>query len=363
MGGREFLEINNVYTAKDVYEAFKEMREDMPTPSEKLTKLDNTLDIKIKELRKLQRRGEEILETIKKREDLTSRKSSFKQQLLNSLGDISDETDAAKRALDEQQLHAVKERIRVLLLESYDLIMKLREALSGETIEYSIGNSTKHRSFVVDESTLYDNTSLSISLVRTNKVITDFNISLRISSTRIINSRTQENPKDKIGDVEGSTLWSKGLRILEKIREFYFANQTEAKGLGINAGHFYEAYLAFNGNLINTIKDKHPDNLTYAVYMIGLANNRAFDTGGDVGNLQAKINSASLINLKTLLNELDKIKKIITNSKGAIENLKTHFRIIQEQVVDLTLKEEKEEAIRKLLGKFDTLVENIKSVK
>jgi hypothetical protein len=63
--------------------------------------------------------------------------------------------------------------------------------------------------------------------------------------------------------------------------------------------------------------------------MIALANNRGFQLGGDIDNLQAKINSASLISLKKVINELKRIYAIfsnnINNSSEIISLLEKHF--------------------------------------
>lgn len=303
----------------------KKMRSSMEPNSPALKQATLILEKQIGLLTNLQARGQTILSQL----HLSKRKgaaSAFKNVFYNF-----EPIEESKEKILQQALINNQQETKKVLLESYALVMKLREAITGEKVEYSIGDVKTQRSFVVDESIVYEQSTISTSLKYINGVAEDFDISIRLNSRQILDKQAEtKSVTGNLSGTSGSTLWSRGVRILKILRSYYNNRKNKPEGIGLNFGHFYEAYLYFGGNANNFINNyNNPSNLTYAAYMLALANSRGFQLGGDIDNLQAKINQASLISLKKLINELRRLYAIfsnnINNTAKVISLLEKHF--------------------------------------
>lgn len=303
----------------------KEMRSSMEPNSSALKQATLILEKQIGLLTNLQKRGQNILSQL----DLLKGKgatSTFKNVFYNF-----EPIEESKEGILQQALLNNQQETKKVLLESYVLVMKLREAITGEKVEYSIGDVKTERSFVVDESIIYEQSTVSTNLKYINNVAQDFDISIRINSRQILDKQAEtKTVTGNLSGTSGTTLWSRGVKILRILRSYYNSRKKKPEGIGINFGHFYEAYLYFGGNANNFINNyNNPSNLTYAAYMLALANNRGFQLGGDIDNLQAKINHANLISLKKLINELKRLYAIfsnnINNTTEVISLLEKHF--------------------------------------
>ena len=252
------------------------------------------------------------------------------------------------------------EKLEELYKEGYWLIMNIRKKIKGETIRYVIASEKSRIIYEVSEEQLL----ADLSPININEVIESIqkgalNFSMSYSSsfkkaqgqledTKII----QELPKD----TKGSTLWSRGYRVYQNVKDYIKKNPDIAKefGLTVNFGHFFEAYYYLGGNKKNrNVKNFNP--LEFYAYMRVLMNSTKFYQGGDYRNFQLKSNSATLTNFSTIRKGLQKILEILDeNSTPAKKEkaLKTFFshkpqtrKMIQERVDDFIIKLEKVDSL------------------
>ena len=281
--------------------------------STQLDSLRTILKTKIDQLNILHIKAESVMLNMSVQE----KKGSFRQGVLMEYTNLEN----SQKKITQNELDNIIFQIRKILIDSYKIIMNLREIITGEKIKYSLGDTYSNKSIEIESETIYNKAKLSIALSQTNNVINDFNITLRLNSRAIIEDSQKKESEilNSINGEEGSTLWSQGIKVQTILRGYYNYDPNTYVGFGINKGHFYEAYLHYTKvENRNNFSGPFPTNLEYAKLMLSLLNNKPFYKGGDIGEYQAKINSASLVNSKTLLKVLQELYNILGNEKGRI---------------------------------------------
>lgn len=235
-----------------------------------------------------------------------------------------------------------------LYKKGYWLIMNIRKKIKGEVIRYVIANEKSKIIYEVSEEQLL----ADLSPININEVIESIqkgtlNFSMNYSSSF---KKAQGQLEDteiiqELPDGQGSTLWSKGYRVYQEVKNYIKQNPDEAKefGLTVNFGHFFETYYYLGGNKKNR-NVKNFNSLEFYAYMRVLMNSTKFYQGGDYRNFQLKSNSATLTSFSTIRRGLQEILKILDeNSTPAKKEkaLKKFFshkpqtrKMIQERVDD-----------------------------
>lgn len=216
------------------------------------------------------------------------------------------------------------QRASVLFKEGYRIIMGVRQIITKEDIKYEIaiegGKNSTSRIYSVDESQLLqdiylDTYSLAKSLLSGQSQIT-FN--MRYSATKTKSEATGSTIIEKsLSKKDGSTIWSKGYKVFEEVKQWVATNPEEAQGYGVNFGHFVEAYYAYGGNSIN----RKPSALSsfnsvrFLQLMLSLQNSDEFYSGGDIGDIQLKSNNATLTSIKTIELGIIKMRNILISKR------------------------------------------------
>ena len=208
----------------------------------------------------------------------------------------------------------------------YSIVHSIRKYITDQDILYHVavegGGKSSSMIYQVSEENLLKNLELdtyrfSEALIMGEKEILDFNMRYRGTKTRgreAGNIILQDNLQKSLPNGEGSTLWSKGYRVFQTVREWVKSNPVEGRGYGVNFGHFLEAYYAMGGNKSNHTPEGF-SSLKFFEYMISLQNSVEFYKGGDFENIQLKSNNATLTNIKTIRIVLQDILSILQNNK------------------------------------------------
>lgn len=205
-----------------------------------------------------------------------------------------------------------------LFAQGYVLVNHLHNYIVGETIEYHIGiERGKTRDSIIYTATeeevvnklQIDTYSLAKALLTGEMQSLDYSMRYRATvKSAVENEEHFSLPKN------GSTLWSKGYRVFQAVKNY---------GIGINFGHFLEAYYLSGGNLGNR-NVRNFDSVQFYQIMKSAMNSTEFYKGGDVQNIQLKSNTATVTSLQTIKKVLLEILKILSNNKmtNKVKNLR-----------------------------------------
>ena len=161
---------------------------------------------------------------------------------------------------------------------------------------------------------------------------------------------------------DGSTLWSRGYKVFSTVKEWVKTNSKEmTAGYGVNFGHFLEAYYAYGGNSANRNSAILADagfSVKFLQVMLSLQNSDEFYSGGDVGNIQLKSNTATITNIKTIAYAIERIKNIFIQKRTSYKGeLKVMFSQQNKDDINSTLvsagTKEINEHLKELLNAID----------
>ena len=216
---------------------------------------------------------------------------------------------------------------KAILTDGYILLNEIGETIRGEEIKYSITASKTGAALSKGQATggVYTWTvplSEFINLLN----FTSQRITLKDSSTiyKILETQIQKSEKNLIYEK-----WSD-----EKLQSFaIFSEQVRTNPKWpqwnkVNEGNLLEAFLRFIGE--GHTPQIHGDKNYW--YSIGSAMKRTmmapdkFFVGGDINDIQIKGLNASVTNLNTLIQNLEKVLKILFSTHQGYETLNKHVK-------------------------------------
>ena len=275
-----------------------------------------------------------------------------REQFMNSTSpkEISRYLTKAKEDLQKQIKSRREEQtyaeLKALFITGYKLVMTLREYFLNDSILYEVASETGNFTFEIDEESFLEQSRASLSSL--NLVLQDGQLNIDFVQKINIGKKLKEKAEESgykiyenLGDENGSTFWSRGIRILHALQE---EKELSGGSRGLNFGHFYEAYKYFNGNEINFSRKDQPGNTDYAAVMLALRNSNKFYKGGDVDNVQLKANEATITHISTIRKQLSDILKILTNKQI---NARQQLSQIKESFVSSGAESSIEELIEK----------------
>ncbi len=301
-----------------------------------------------------------------------------KQSVLQSIGDKSSgEYRKAKHnynAARRQMINEVRDqqyltRAIALFKEGYKIIMFIRKTILHSDIEYHVAiegrGSSSSRIYTIDEEHLLNNItmdtySLAMSLLSAEQSLAfDMRYNATKKRSEMDNNTILEAALSKS---DGSTLWSRGYKVFTTVKEWVKNNSKDiTAGYGVNFGHFVEAYYACGGNPANRNSAILADSgfsVKFLQVMLSLQNSDEFYSGGDVGNIQLKSNTATITNIRTIAYAIEKIKNIFIAKRTSYRGeLKAMFTQQNKDSIDQTLvaagTKEINENLREILNGLD----------
>lgn len=194
-------------------------------------------------------------------------------------------------------------------IEGHALINRIRTLLGQEEVTFNLGivDETKNVAYRIPMSE--DEVAKLMRTRGSDKV------SLSHSQETVDNLLSQY--EDQLKEFDITETYNKFINILKK--------KTEEKGTNLNYGYAFEAYGHFEFGNEKFTRTRHDTYYNY--YRASRKNTQAWTTGGDVGNIQYKliriytdksgkkqISSASVTSAKTILKELNLLKKILSEN-------------------------------------------------
>lgn len=266
-----------------------------------------------------------------------------------------------RKKIRKKNTEEIMNKLADLFRYGYQLAMLLRSYFSeSQEINYEIASEKRNWTFKTDENILLKHSKITIDSLKfsLDKGKISINYVMRLSNSVAFKEESEEkfgkeSTVANLNSGDGSTFWSRGISILKILQEQFEEITGGTKGL--NFGHFIEAYYYFNGNDINFEREKQPDGFSYGMVMMGLRNNAAFYTGGDINNIQLKANQATITSLSAIKKILKEILNLLENSNITEEErekqIKEKFtKSGAEKGIEEMIEEQKEKISE---GKFD----------
>lgn len=325
----------------------------------KLKQLESEMQIFIKEkqLREKVFAKQNILQSIVDKSSNDYRKAKHNYNVARR--------DMINEIRDQQYLT----RAIALFKEGYKIIMFIRKTILHEEIQYHVaiegrGNSAS-RIYTINEEHLLNNItmdtySLAMSLLSAEQSLAfDMRYNATKKRSEMDNNTILEAALSKS---DGSTLWSRGYKVFSTVKEWVKTNSREiTAGYGVNFGHFLEAYYAYGGNSANRNSAILADagfSIKFLQVMLSLQNSDEFYSGGDVGNIQLKSNTATITNIKTIAYAIERIKNIFIQKRTSYKGeLKAMFSQQNKNDINSTLvsagTKEINEHLKELLNAID----------
>ena len=313
-------------------------------------------------LTRLSQKEQELLSLIQTKYQDISNENRI-NQLLNSMSEegltsyLTEASTALKEQIKVQQEEKCYADLKALFITGYRLVMTLREYFLNESIQYEVASEKGNFSFEVGEEEFLAQSRASLSslslAIQNGQINIDFVQKITIGST-LKNKAEASGYKiyDNLSGQDGSTFWSRGKRILKALQA---EKELSGGSHGLNFGHFYEAYMHFNGNGINFTRGEQPNNIRYAAAMLALRNPTKFYEGGDIGNIQLKTNEATITHISTIRKCLEDILRILTTQKNArkqFEQIRQGFKNSgAETSIESLMIEKENEIIKYFLNK------------
>ena len=244
-----------------------------------------------------------------------------------------------------------------ILRDGYILLNKIGETIRAEEIFYSITVSKTGKSLTSGETGGVYSWKIPLSEFINILNFTSRRIVLKDSSTiyRMIESQIDQN-NNKI-DYEK---WTD-----EKLQNFsLFANQIRTNPNwpnwhNVNEGNLLEAFLRFLDDGYTPEDSSNPEYW----HRLGSAMKRTmqapdkFFMGGDLNDLQIKGLNASVTNLNTLIQNLEKLLQIMISSKSGYETIQKYVRKnYNSQQINNEIEKTQEEIVNELLNFFTSSI-------
>lgn len=284
---------------------------------------------------------------------------AFEQSLANKLSDNSKQSlDNVKEILRARRVAKKMINNKQILTEGYVLLNKIGETIRGEEVLYSVTISKTGKALSTG--------SIGTEGVYTWKVpLKEFLTMLNFTSQRIVlkDSSALYKMLEKQIEENNKVVYEKWTE--EKLQQFAIFNsqvRTNPKWSNwhkINEGNMLEAFLRFLDDGGTPTRMANPNYW----HMVGSAVKRTmsapdpFFLGGDLNEFQIKGLNASVTNINTLIQNLEKVLMILRMSYSGHEVLKKYYRAnVANQIQQETLKTQ-EEIANELINFFTSKIE------
>lgn len=284
---------------------------------------------------------------------------AFEQSLANKLSDNSKQSlDNVKEMLRARRVAKRMIDNKQILTEGYVLLNKIGETIRGEEVLYSVTISKTGKALSTG--------SIGTGGVYTWKVpLKEFLTMLNFTSQRIVlkDSSALYKMLEKQIEENNKVVYEKWTE--EKLQQFAIfnsqvrANPKWSNWHRINEGNMLEAFLRFldDGGIPTRMANPNYWHMVGSAVKRTMSAPDPFFLGGDLNEFQIKGLNASVTNINTLIQNLEKVLMILRMSYSGHEVLKKYYRTnVANQIQQEALKSQ-EEIANELINFFTSKIE------
>lgn len=294
------------------------------------------------------------------RDFIIQQNNSTLSKMAQVIGSKDRDNIQKKMAYSIMAQNQIFQKLKTTFRLGYTLVNKIREYITGQTIQYHIaierGKTKKSIIYSATEEHIVNNLNIDVyrfmqTLFSEQAQELDYNAryTAAIKRSQIVNeTKTIDAQLPK----EGTTLWSRGYRV------FLVAKQNPQLAAYVNFGHFLEAYYYFGGNKENRNIRKF-NAIEFYQYMIALQNTTPFYQAGDFQDIQLKSNTATIANINTIKEVLIRIQSILSEYRGSkknkIKEMLTTKKYTKQQMAQKASEIDVSEELKQLLSPIENL--------